>query len=153
MILKLGNLLIEKELIMTENINRQPFQDEVSEYTVSDKVLAKITKKVVDKVDGVLDLQGGILNSITSSFSSDETSTSGISINQEESTCLVEASLILEYGKKAALVFNEIDKLVKSEIYELTGVKVQAVKINIVDVLTKEEFDKKNREEEIRDNI
>lgn len=138
---------------MTENINRQPFQDEVSEYTVSDKVLAKITKKVVDKVDGVLDLQGGILNSITSSFSSDETSTSGISINQEESTCLVEASLILEYGKKAALVFNEIDKLVKSEIYELTGVKVQAVKINIVDVLTKEEFDKKNREEEIRDNI
>lgn len=138
---------------MTENINRQPFQDEVSEYTVSDKVLAKITKKVVDKVDGVLDLQGGILNSITSSFSSDETSTSGISINQEESTCLVEASLILEYGKKAAQVFNEIDKLVKSEIYELTGVKVQAVKINIVDVLTKEEFDKKNREEEIRENI
>lgn len=138
---------------MTENINRQPFQDEVSEYTVSDKVLAKITKKVVDKVDGVLDLQGGILNSITSSFSSDETSTSGISINQEESTCLVETSLILEYGKKAAQVFNEIDKLVKSEIYELTGVKVQAVKINIVDVLTKEEFDKKNREEEIRDNI
>jgi|SRR5699024_5021396 len=138
---------------MTENINRQPFQDEVSEYTVSDKVLAKITKKVVDKVDGVLDLQGGILNSITSTFSNEETSTSGISISQEESTCLVEASLILEYGKKAAQVFNEIDKLVKSEVYELTGVKVQAVKINIVDVLTKEEFAKKNREEEIRDNI
>lgn len=138
---------------MTENINRQPFQDEVSEYTVSDKVLAKITKKVVDKVDGVLDLHGGILNSITSTFSNEETSTSGISISQEESTCLVEASLILEYGKKAAQVFNEIDKLVKSEVYELTGVKVQAVKINIVDVLTKEEFAKKNREEEIRDNI
>lgn len=138
---------------MTENINRQPFQDEVSEYTVSDKVLAKITKKVVDKVDGVLDLQGGILNSITSTFSNEETSTSGISISQEESTCLVEASLILEYGKKAAQVFSEIDKLVKSEVYELTGVKVQAVKINIVDVLTKEEFAKKNREEEIRDNI
>ena len=138
---------------MTENINRQPFQDEVSEYTVSDKVLAKITKKVVDKVDGVLDLQGGILNAITSTFSNEEPSTSGISISQEESTCLVEASLILEYGKKAAQVFNEIDKLVKSEVYELTGVKVQAVKINIVDVLTKEEFAKKNREEEIRDNI
>ena len=116
---------------MTENINRQPFQDEVSEYTVSDKVLAKIT----------------------STFSNEDTSTSGISINQEESTCLVEASLILEYGKKAAQVFSEIDKLVKSEVYELTGVKVQAVKINIVDVLTKEEFAKKNREEEIRDNI
>lgn len=138
---------------MTENINRLPFQDEVSEYTVSDKVLAKITKKVVDKVDGVLDLQGGILNSITSTFSNEENPTSGISIDQEESTCVVEASLILEYGKKAAQVFNEIDKLVKNEVFELTGVKVQAVKINIVDVLTKEEYAKKNREEEKKDNL
>ena len=49
---------------MTENQIKQPFQDEISEYTVSDKVLAKITKKVVDKVDGVLDLQGGLLLSL-----------------------------------------------------------------------------------------
>lgn len=131
---------------MTENINKQPFQDEVSEYTVSDKVLAKITKKVVDKVDGVLDLQGGILNSITSSFSNDEESTAGISVNQEEATCLVEASLILEYGKKAANVFKEIDTLVKKEVFDLTGVKVQAVKVDIIDVLTKEEFNKRNKE-------
>ena len=130
---------------MTENINKKPFQDEVSEYTVADKVLAKITKKVVEKVDGVLDLQGGILNSLTSTFSNEENSTSGISINQEESTCLVELSMILEYGKK---VFNEIDKLIKKEVYELTGVKVQAVKLDIVDLLTKEEFAKKKQAKE-----
>ena len=122
---------------MTENKINEPFQDEISEYTVSDKVLAKITKKVVDKVDGVLDLQGGLLNSITSSFTNkEEESTSGISINQEERQCIVEASLILEYGKKAALVFKEIDSLIKQEIYELTGIKVVAVKVDIVDVLT-----------------
>lgn len=132
---------------MTENKINEPFQDEISEYTVSDKVLAKITKKVVDKVDGVLDLQGGLLNSITSSFTNkEEESTSGISINQEERQCIVEASLILEYGKKAALVFKEIDSLVKQEIYELTGIKVVAVKVDIVDVLTKEEFAKRNQD-------
>lgn len=132
---------------MTENNINQPFQDEISEYTVSDKVLAKITKKVVDKVDGVLDLQGGLLNSITSSFTNkEEESTSGISINQEERQCIVEASLILEYGKKAALVFKEIDSLIKQEIYELTGIKVVAVKVDIVDVLTKEEFAKRNKD-------
>lgn len=132
---------------MTENQIKQPFQDEISEYTVSDKVLAKITKKVVDKVDGVLDLQGGLLNSITSSFTNkEEESTSGISINQEERQCVVEASLILEYGKKAELVFKEIDSLIKQEIYELTGIKVVAVKVDIVDVLTKEEFAKRNKD-------
>lgn len=133
---------------MTENNNNQPFQDEVSHYTVADKVLAKITKKVVDKVDGVLDLQGNLLNTITSSFSNDEESTSGISIDQEERTCVVEASLILEYGKKAANVFREIDNLVKKEVYELTGVKVAAVKVDIVDVLTKEEYARQNKENE-----
>lgn len=127
---------------MTENINNQPFQNEVSEYTVADKVLAKITKKVVAKVDGVLDLQGGILNSITSTFSNEQESTSGISINQSNDTCLVELSMILEYGKKANEVFKEVDRLVKKEVYELTGVKVQAVKLEIVDLLTKEEFAK-----------
>ncbi len=133
---------------MTENINNQPFQNEVSEYTVADKVLAKITKKVVAKVDGVLDLQGGILNSITSTFSNEQESTSGISINQSNDTCLVELSMILEYGKKANEVFKEVDRLVKNEIYELTGVKVQAVKLEIVDLLTKEEFAKKKQEKE-----
>lgn len=131
---------------MTENKN-VPFQGEVSEYKVSDKVLAKITKKVVDKVDGVLDLQGNLLNTITSTFSNDEESTSGISVNQEESACVIEASLILEYGKKAAKVFKEIDSLVKKEVYELTGVNVAAVKVDIVDVLTKEEYAKKQKEE------
>lgn len=136
---------------MTENINNQPFQNEISEYTVADKVLAKITKKVVAKVDGVLDLQGGILNSITSTFSNEQDSTSGISINQSNDTCLVELSMILEYGKKANEVFKEVDRLVKKEVYELTGVKVQAVKLEIVDLLTKEEFAKKKQEkEEIR---
>lgn len=133
---------------MTENINNQPFQNEISEYTVADKVLAKITKKVVAKVDGVLDLQGGILNSITSTFSNEQDSTSGISINQSNDTCLVELSMILEYGKKANEVFNEIDKLIKKEVYELTGVKVQAVKLDIVDLLTKEEFAKKKQSKE-----
>ena len=132
---------------MTE-YNNQPFNDQVSQYTVADKVLAKITKKVVDKVDGVLDLQGNLLNTITSSFTNDEESTSGISVDQEENTCIVEASLILEYGKKAAIVFKDIDTLVKKEVFDLTGIKVAAVKVNIVDVLTKEEYAKRNQDKE-----
>ncbi len=137
----------EKEFYMTE-YNNQPFNDQVSQYTVADKVLAKITKKVVDKVDGVLDLQGNLLNTITSSFTNDEESTSGISVDQEENTCIVEASLILEYGKKAAIVFKDIDNLVKKEVLDLTGIKVAAVKVNIVDVLTKEEYAKRKQDKE-----
>lgn len=132
---------------MTE-YNNKPFNDQVSQYTVADKVLAKITKKVVDKVDGVLDLQGNLLNTITSSFTNDEESTTGISVNQEDNTCVVDASLILEYGKKAAVVFKDIDALVKKEVFDLTGIKVAAVKVDIVDVLTKEEYAKRKQDKE-----
>lgn len=137
---------------MTENIKNENFAGEVSEYVVSDKVLAKITKKVVDSVDGVLDLQGGFFDNLTSSFSSDEESTSGISIKQVDKDSIVEAGIILEYGKRAEEVFRNLDKAIKNEVKNLTGINVKAVKINIVDILTKEEYDKKQSLEEKQSN-
>ncbi|WP_306483219.1 Asp23/Gls24 family envelope stress response protein [Anaerococcus sp.] len=133
---------------MTENYNNENFAGEVSEYVVSDKVLAKITKKVVDNVDGVLDLQGGFFDNLTSSFSSNEQSTSGISVNQADKDAVVEAGIILEYGKRAEEVFRNLDKAIKNEVKNLTGINVKAVKVNIVDILTKEEFNKKQKQEE-----
>lgn len=137
---------------MTEVNKNENFAGEVSEYVVSDKVLAKIAKKVVDSVDGVLDLQGGFFDNITSSFSSDVESTSGISIKQEDTDSIVEAGIILEYGKRAEEVFRNLDKAIKTEIKKLTGINVKAVKVNIVDILTKEEYKKKQEQEE-KENI
>lgn len=137
---------------MTEVNKNENFAGEVSEYVVSDKVLAKIAKKVVDSVDGVLDLQGGFFDNITSSFSSDVESTSGISIKQEDTDSIVEAGIILEYGKRAEEVFRNLDKAIKTEIKKLTGINVKAVKVNIVDILTKDEYKKKQEQEE-KENI
>ena len=133
---------------MTEINKNENFAGEVSEYVVSDKVLAKISKKVVDKVDGVLDIQRGFFDNITSTFSTDSESTSGISISQKDMDSVVEAGIILEYGKRAEEVFRNLDKAIKTEIKNLTGINVKAVKVNIVDILTKEEFKKKQEQEE-----
>lgn len=136
----------------------QTLAQQQSEYSIEEKVIAKMVRKSVDRVDGVLGLQGNIISSITNSITSNnQESTSGIDVEIEDKNAVVDMSIILEYGKKAPHVFNQLDKLIKDEVLNLTGIKVQAVKATIVDVMTKAEYkDKKassdendeNREEE-----
>ena len=129
---------IENEEIQAEYAN------EVSEYTINDNVIAKIAKKVLTKTDGILELKKNVFSSIADNFTDGE-NTSGISIDVDDAkNAVVHTKIILEYGKKAQEVFASLDRNIKKEVYSLTGINVQAVKAEIVDVLTKEEYEEKN---------
>ena len=120
------------------------YANEVSEYEINDNVIAKIAKKVLVKTDGVLELKKNVFSSIADNFSDGE-NTSGISIDVDDAkNAVVNTKIILEYGKKAQEVCTSLDRNIKKEVNNLTGIKVQAVKAEIVDVLTKEEFEEKN---------
>ncbi|MBS4889135.1 MAG: Asp23/Gls24 family envelope stress response protein [Anaerococcus vaginalis] len=120
------------------------YANEVSEYTINDNVIAKIAKKVLVKTDGILELKKNVFSSIADNFTDGE-NTSGISIDVDDAkNAVVHTKIILEYGKKAQEVFASLDRNIKKEVYSLTGINVQAVKAEIVDVLTKEEFEEKN---------
>lgn len=120
------------------------YANEVSEYTINDNVIAKIAKKVLTKTDGILELKKNVFSSIADNFTEGE-NTSGISIDVDDAkNAVVHTKIILEYGKKAQEVFASLDRNIKKEVYSLTGINVQAVKAEIVDVLTKEEYEEKN---------
>ncbi|MDU0946133.1 MAG: Asp23/Gls24 family envelope stress response protein, partial [Anaerococcus vaginalis] len=120
------------------------YANEVSEYTINDNVIAKIAKKVLTKTDGILELKKNVFSSIADNFTDGE-NTSGISIDVDDAKhAVVHTKIILEYGKKAQEVFASLDRNIKKEVYSLTGINVQAVKAEIVDVLTKEEYEEKN---------
>ena len=120
------------------------YANEVSEYTINDNVIAKIAKKVLTKTDGILELKKKVFSSIADNFTDGE-NTSGISIDVDDAkNAVVHTKIILEYGKKAQEVFASLDRNIKKEVYSLTGINVQAVKAEIVDVLTKEEYEEKN---------
>ncbi|WP_236785574.1 Asp23/Gls24 family envelope stress response protein [Anaerococcus ihuae] len=127
------------------------YANEVSEYTINDNVIAKIAKKVLVKTDGVLELKKNVFSSIADNFTDGE-NTSGISIDVDDAkNAVVNTKIILEYGKKAQEVFASLDRNIKKEVYTLTGINVQAVKAEIVDVLTKEEFEEKNSKDKDKD--
>lgn len=120
------------------------YANEVSEYTINDNVIAKIAKKVLTKTDGILELKKNVFSSIADNFTDGE-NTSGISIDIDDAkNAVVHTKIILEYGKKAQEVFASLDRNIKKEVYTLTGINIQAVKAEIVDVLTKEEYEEKN---------
>ena len=137
---------------MAENKQVQgEYANETSEYTINDNVIAKIAKKVLDNTDGVLELKGNVFGSLADTFSDGE-NTSGISIDVDDAkNAVVDTKVIIEYGKKAQDVFASLDKNIKSEVKKLTGITVQAVKAEIVDVLTKEEY-KEKKEKNNNDN-
>ena len=118
------------------------YANEVSEYTINDNVIAKIAKKVLTKTDGILELKKNVFSSIADNFTDGE-NTSGISIDVDDAkNAVVHTKIILEYGKKAQEVFASLDRNIKKEVYSLTGINVQAVKAEIVDVLTKDKEEK-----------
>ncbi|MSS77081.1 Asp23/Gls24 family envelope stress response protein [Anaerococcus sp. WCA-380-WT-2B] len=134
---------------MTEkNQVQSEFANEVSEYKINDNVIAKIAKKVLNNTDGVLALKGNILSSFADNFSDGE-NTAGITIDIDDAkNAVVNTKIIIEYGKKAQEVFASLDRNIKKEVNDLTGINVKAVKAEIVDILTKDEYREKKAKNE-----
>ncbi|MCI7238932.1 MAG: Asp23/Gls24 family envelope stress response protein [Anaerococcus sp.] len=132
-----------------EQFNGNELEVEASKLLIEDRVVAKIARIAVDKVDGILEMQGNFADTIGSFFSSDnETSTAGVDVEVGEKEAKVNLDIIIEYGKNATRVFNEVKKVVKTNVKDMTGLDVVTINVNIVDVMTRKEYaEKKARKE------
>lgn len=134
---------------LQEQFNGNELEVEASKLLIEDRVVAKIARIAVDKVDGILEMQGNFADTIGSFFSSDnETSTAGVDVEVGEKEAKVNLDIIIEYGKNATRVFNEVKKVVKTNVKDMTGLDVVTINVNIVDVMTRKEYaEKKARKE------
>ncbi|MDY6065609.1 MAG: Asp23/Gls24 family envelope stress response protein [Finegoldia sp.] len=124
-----------------------------SKLTIEDKVIAKVAGIAVRTVDGVLDLKGTFMDSTRGFFSSDDKNyTVGITVESGETEAKIDVDIILEYGKNAREVFEEIKKVVKENVKATTGIDVVAVNVNVEDLLTKQEYQKNQKDNEAENN-
>lgn len=92
-------------------------------------------------------MKGNIADSIGSFFSGrEEQSTAGVSVEVGEKEAKINLDVIIEYGKNATRIFQDIKRAVTNNIKEMTGLDVVTVNVDVVDVMTKQEYEKKNRE-------
>ncbi|KRL13929.1 Asp23/Gls24 family envelope stress response protein [Schleiferilactobacillus perolens] len=117
------------------------------ELSFNDNVVAKVAARAASDIDGVLDLKGNMMDNMTNMFTSGDTR--GVSVDvQENQEVAVSFDAVLEYGKSAPAIFDRVVATVCKTIPELTGLKVTEVKMDVKDMLTREEWNESNKQED-----
>lgn len=139
--------MTEKKDRIEEINDGRELEYEESKLIIEDKVVAKIARIAINGVDGILEMKGNIADSIGSFFSGrEEQSTAGVSVEVGEKEAKINLDVIIEYGKNATRIFQDIKRAVTNNIKEMTGLDVVTVNVDVVDVMTKQEYEKKNKE-------
>lgn len=110
---------------------------------IDDGVVEKIASRGANEIDGVLDMKGNVLSMIQEGLGGSDRSKGVDADVIDEDNATVELSVIMEYGKSAPEVFDEIKRVVEDDINKMTGLNVAELVVNVVDVMTKDEFDQK----------
>lgn len=110
--------------------------------TFDDEVLAKIVGKTASNVDGVLSLEGNIFEKVTDRISKGDDPTTGVNvdIDDENQKVSLKMDALLEYGKNAQSIFDKMVTKIAAAVNEMTNMEVAEIKLNVKDVLTREEW-------------
>ncbi|WP_163651920.1 Asp23/Gls24 family envelope stress response protein [Listeria sp. PSOL-1] len=113
--------------------------------TFDDQVIKKITGIAAKEVDGVVDLQGGMISGITERFTSNGDITKGIDVEVGEKQAAIDLTAVVEYGRSIPGIFNEIVKKITEAVGRMTGLKVVEINLNVTDVKTRRELEEDNK--------
>ena len=105
----------------------------------SDEVIAVCAANATLKTKGVADLAGDFTNLLSKSILGKELLSKGVKVSQTEEGVIVDVFVIVEYKVNIPSVAWDIQENVKKEITSMTGLKVNAVNINIQGVKMPEE--------------
>lgn len=119
--------------------------------TFDDEVLAKIAGKTASNVDGVLSLEGNIFEKVTDRISKGDDPTTGVNvdIDDENQKVSLKMDALLEYGKNAQSIFDKMVTKITAAVNEMTNMEVAEIKLNVKDVLTREEWADRTKDDKI----
>lgn len=109
--------------------------------TIDEGVVEKISFLATQKIDGIVDMKGSVFSRIQEGFGGSDDK-KGVDADFGDSGVNVELSIILEYGKSALEVFDDIKEAVTEQVKDMTGLDVTELTVNVVDVVDKAEYDK-----------
>lgn len=123
-------------------------QPEVTQTIIfDDMVLEKIAGKTASEVDGVLSLQGNLIDNLSDRLTESDRPQSGVDIelDDQQKTVAIELDAILEYGKRAEEILTKVTSKITSAVTTMTGYRVTEVKLRVKDMLTKDEWQQRQQ--------
>ncbi|MEI3229784.1 MAG: Asp23/Gls24 family envelope stress response protein [Gordonibacter pamelaeae] len=111
---------------------------------MDENVVEKISSKAAQKINGIIDMKGNLLSRVQEGLGGND-KTKGVDADVvDDKNTKLDLDIVLEYGKSATDVFDQIKKVVGQDIKDMTGLNVIEMTVNVVDVMTQDEYDQKN---------
>lgn len=110
--------------------------------TFDDKVIQKIVGIALEKIDGLLTIDGGFFSNLAEKIVNTDNVTSGIDVEVGKKQVAVDLDIIAEFGKDINDIYKQIKEVIATELKKMTGLEVIEVNVNVVDVKTREQHKK-----------
>ena len=111
------------------------------ELTYEDKVIQKIIGISLEKVSGLLAVDGGFFSNLKDKIVNSDNVTHGVNVEVGKEQVAVDLNVVVEYQKNVPALYEEIKKVVVEEVSKITDLEVVEVNVNVVDIKTKEQHE------------
>lgn len=133
---------VEKNVnVNTEKKDVVVSKDVRGELTYEDKVIQKIIGLSLDRVPGLLHVDGGFFSNLTEKLVNTNDVTHGVNVEVGKEQVAVDLNVIVEYRKNVPTLYKEIKDVIVSEVAKMTDLEVVEVNVNVVDIKTKEQHE------------
>ncbi len=110
--------------------------------TYEDKVIQKIVGLSIGSIDGLLTVDGGFFSNIAEKIVNTNDETAGVGVEVGRKQVAVDLSIVAEYGKNIAEIYEEIKKIVAKQVSQMTELEVVEVNVDVTDIKTREQYEK-----------
>lgn len=131
--------------VNTTNVDKQEATKKVDavkgELTYEDKVIQKIIGLSLEKVDGLLAVDGGFFSNLTDKIINTDHVGNGVNVEVGKEQVAVDLNVVVEYQKNVPDLYKHIKEVVVSQVSKMTDLEVVEVNVNVVDIKTKEQHE------------
>ena len=127
------NVTEKKDVVVSKDVR--------GELTYEDKVIQKIIGLSLEKVPGLLHVDGGFFSNLTEKLVNTNDVTHGVNVEVGKEQVAVDLNVIVEYRKNVPTLYNQIKEVIVSEVAKMTDLEVVEVNVNVVDIKTKEQHE------------
>ena len=127
------NVTEKKDVVVSKDVR--------GELTYEDKVIQKIIGLSLDRVPGLLHVDGGFFSNLTEKLVNTNDVTHGVKVEVGKEQVAVDLNVIVEYRKNVPTLYKEIKDVIVSEVAKMTDLEVVEVNVNVVDIKTKEQYE------------
>lgn len=131
--------------VNTTNVDKQEATKKIDavkgELTYEDKVIQKIIGLSLEKVDGLLAVDGGFFSNLTDKIINTDHVGNGVNVEVGKEQVAVDLNVVVEYQKNVPDLYKHIKEVVVSQVSKITDLEVVEVNVNVVDIKTKEQHE------------